>query len=225
MVNLSLIRSTLIANAVSIISLASLLLVPSQAAVINGNFDNDLKNWEAKGSVNLIDGQALMSAYGDDVTVVETFLELSDGTLNAVNRTSAANGSAIKQTITVNAGDILSFNWKFQGGDYLPFNDFSFYSINSIAYKLADIAQVGSFEESSSQTFHTFQTAGTYTIGFGVLNALDTSGTSFLAIDNVKVSSTTTVPEPASIIGILTISAISGTSALKRKQLVKARQN
>jgi hypothetical protein len=226
MITLSVVRSTLTASVASVIGLASILgASPSQAAVINGNFDNDLTGWGAKGSANIVDGKAFLSAFGDSDTNIETFLGLGAGALDALNGSNATNGSAIKQTITVNAGDILSFDWQFQGQDYLPYNDFSFFSISSLASKLADIKAVGSFGQKLSQTSYTFQSAGTYTIGFGVFNALDTAASSTLAIDNVKLSSTTSVPEPASIVGILAIGATGTTSALKRKQLVKARQN
>jgi hypothetical protein len=218
------VRSTLTAGVLSIVSLAGVLgASPSQAAVMNGTFETgDLSGWTTQGNTSNVNGQAFLSADGDSDTSIEQFLGLSAGTLDALNGSNATNGSAIKQTITANAGDVLSFDWLFQSGDYLPYNDFSFFSVSSVASKLADIMEVGTYGQKSSQTSYTFQNAGSYTIGFGVFNALDTYASSTITVDNVKLTSTKSVPEPASIIGILAVGAMGATSALKRKRLVKA---
>jgi hypothetical protein len=56
---------------------------------------------------------------------------------------------------------------------------------------------------------HTFTSGGTYTLGFGVVDVDltgngDTTVNSALLIDNIKVTnSSTTVPEPSVIFGLL----------------------
>ncbi|GGA04420.1 hypothetical protein CYANOKiyG1_16810 [Okeania sp. KiyG1] len=71
------------------------------------------------------------------------------------------------------------------------------------------------FEETGYQSFsHTFSESGTYTLGFGVVDAGDTVVDSGLLIDNVELTS---VPEPGLIFGLSLIGALGATS-LKRNQ-------
>ena len=62
---------------------------------------------------------------------LETFLGLAVGTLDALSAGDVTEGSAIKQTLTVSAGDSLSFDWNFLTNEDTPdfFNDMAFYSI------------------------------------------------------------------------------------------------
>ena len=214
-------RSTLTASIASLVGLASIAIAaPSQAAIINGSFDSgNLTGWETNGNAGVQNGQAFLTSSGASDANVEQFLGLTNGALDALNGgTNATVGSAIKQNVQVQAGDTLSFDWLFKGNDYLPYNDFSFFSVSSLASKLSDVLEVGEGGQKSAQNSYTFQTAGMYTIGFGVFNALDQGVNSDLSIDNVKISSATSVPEPGSMIGILAIGALSVSSALKRKQ-------
>ncbi|MBD2384785.1 PEP-CTERM sorting domain-containing protein [Cylindrospermum sp. FACHB-282] len=180
---------------------------PSQAAVIK--LDN-FTGWQTIGNVNLTTNRvSLNSEDGTSQNAVESFLGLDSGTLNTLN-TTPTNGSAIKNTITVQDNDVLTFYWKFQANDYLPFNDFSFYSIGSSAYQLADIAKVGSYGNITSQISYTFQQGGTYTIGFGVFNSIDSVYGSKLIIDEV--------PEPLTILGSLTAAGFG--VVLRRKRTI-----
>lgn len=188
---------------------------PSQAAVIN---ISDFTGWEQIGNVGFTSGNQqanLSSAEGVSDTAIESFLGLANGTLDASNFQNATNGSAIRNTIAVEAGDVLSFDWQFQTNDYLPYNDFSFYSIGSSLYELADIRLVGDFGQIASQTSYTFTTDGTYTIGFGVVNTLDQ-----LVASNLTVGSNAgePVPEPITIIGSLTAGAFGVALRRQKKQ-------
>ncbi|MBD2384784.1 PEP-CTERM sorting domain-containing protein [Cylindrospermum sp. FACHB-282] len=200
---------------------------PSQAAVIN--LDN-FTGWQTTGNVYLTtNGAVLYTDNGTSQNVVESFLGLGSGTLNTLN-TNPTNGSAIKNTITVQANDVLTFNWKFQTSDYLPYNDFSFYSIASSAYQLADVAQVGNYGQTTSQTSYTFQQGGTYTIGFGVFNARDYSVSSNLIIGDVNSAGNPDyppeVPEPLTMLGSLTAAGfgviLRRKRALAQKDTAKA---
>ncbi|MBD2775326.1 PEP-CTERM sorting domain-containing protein [Iningainema tapete] len=215
-------RSTIaFVGALSVISFAG--AAPSYAGIVNGDFESgNLNGWGTIGSASIENGGVSLSASGVSDTELETFLGLSVGTLDALNNINATNGSAIKQTITANAGDTLSFDWLFQANDYAPYNDFSFFTIGSIGSKLADVFQVGNYGQTASKTSYTFDKAGTYTVGFGVVNALDTAASPTLAVDNVKLSSVAAVPEPASMLGILAVGAFGVTSLQKRKQQAKA---
>ncbi|MBU7581968.1 MAG: PEP-CTERM sorting domain-containing protein [Nostoc sp. TH1S01] len=191
---------------------------PSQAAVIN---ISDFTGWQSIGNVSLSNQQAILSSGGVSDTAVESFLGLANGALEAFNFQNVNNGSAIKNTITVQAGDVLTFDWQFQAGDYLPYNDFSFYSIGTSLNKLADIRQVGNFGQIASQTSYTFTTAGTYTIGFGVVNTLDRFLDSSLTVRS-SGSGGEPVPEPMTILGTLVGGAFGVALRHKKKQQQKA---
>ncbi|WP_066377658.1 PEP-CTERM sorting domain-containing protein [Anabaena sp. CA = ATCC 33047] len=185
---------------------------PSQAAVINLY---DLTGWETIGNASSSGGQvSLSSSGGVSRFSIEQFLELPNQALNSLN-SSPTNGSALKTTITVNAGDVLEFDWRFSTNDYLPYNDFSFYSIGSLVTKLADVALVGNYGNTTSKTSYTFDQDGKYTLGFGVVNSRDTAVNSTLTVNNV-LESVKPVPEPFTILASLTTAGLG--VALRRKQ-------
>ncbi len=232
----------------------------TNSRLINGGFETgDFTGWKTLGSTNIETAafgsgptngtyQSLLSTGGAkfDGSIIEKFLGLNAGSLNNLAREitpdssafspiqqTATQGSAIEQTFTAKAGDILTFDWDFLTDEVLPpvpFSDFSFVSINSqsdgsISYlsELADITTVTSaisatrfFKETG---FHTFSfnipTTGTYTLGLGVTNVGDTTLDSGLLVDNVKLTS---VPEPTSVFSVLVFGALGTGSVLKRKQ-------
>ncbi|MCC5635478.1 PEP-CTERM sorting domain-containing protein [Nostoc sp. CHAB 5844] len=192
---------------------------PSQAAVIN---ISDFTGWQQIGNVSFSSNnqQATLSSGGVADAAIESFLGLANGALDAFNSQNTISGSAIRNTIAVEAGDVLRFNWQFLAGDYLPYNDFSFYSIGSSLDKLADVQLVGNFGETASQTSYTFTTGGTYTIGFGAINTLDESLASELIIGGSGDSEP--VPEPITIIGSLTAGAFGVALRRQKKQQQKA---
>lgn len=157
-------------------------------------------------------------AVGDDtVANLANFLNIPLSEINAGGR-NGFRGSGVKQVIVVdNIGDRLSFSWNFVTSQVpsAAFNDFAFLSISSSsvggpksAIFLADTfaapnPYVGvSFSRQSgygpTPTEFSFSEAGEYTIGFGVLNANDSSFPSGLLIDNVTLA----VPEPTALAGL-----------------------
>jgi hypothetical protein len=199
-------QSTMKVGAFSLIGIAGVFYtIPSQAVVINLN---DFSGWEKIGDVSVNDGTASLTTGATSDTDIEQFLGLASESLDNFNNINATFGSAIKQTITVNAGDSIDFNWSFKTTDYLPFNDFSFYTIGSSIYKLADVSSVGNYGQKESTTSFSVQSPGTYTIGFGVINAGDNGVSS-----NLNVG--TPVPEPLTILGSLAAGGVG--AALRRK--------
>ena len=197
----------------------------AQAATLtNGNFENGFNGWKTIGNTSIKNGKAsLQSTSSASDVKLESFLGLAAGSLDGLGNGNATFGSAIKQTIAAKAGDVLTFDWNFKAGDYLPFNDFSFFSISSALTELADVKFVADYGSTGLQNFvYTFQNSGSYSLGFGVANALDNGFNSQLSVDNVKVSSATSVPEPASVLGLLAVGAMGASSTLKRKQGQKA---
>ncbi len=163
---------------------------------------------------------------------LESFLGLSAGTLNGLaNPDSAIEGSGFKQTFHANAGERLSFDWDFATGETTdPINnDFGFYTLNGVAFKLADTgSSLSSVPGGASAAYdkHTgFATAtitlpgtGNYTLGFGAVNVADNTISSALLIDNVHLGAGTVsaaTPEPGSL--SLLIGAGIGGLLLRRR--------
>lgn len=142
--------------------------------------------------------QAWLRATADSASrfQIETLFGLPRFTLNTLTDTPAARGTAIRRTFTVDAGMTLEFDWNFltrEFGDEIK-SDFAFVVINDQLIKLADsgAAQqptIAAYErETGSQTFrYTFPTAGSVTIGVGVINSTNRFVESALLLDDFRL--------------------------------------
>jgi hypothetical protein len=228
----------LTASVLSILSLSTVFVAaPSQAAVINGSFENSLTGWTKTGTAGSIsafsdaiptDGskQAGLTTYSAGVSTasLEAFVGLSAGSLNSLGNGTVSGGTAIQQTFAATAGDVISFDWNFLTFEDTPssnYNDFAFVSFNGLT-ELADTNSA--FYDTSTifreqtgyqTTSFTVATTGTYTLSLGVVSVGDGRAPSALLVDNVRTES---VPEPASMLGILAFGALGGRKLLKRKQ-------
>jgi hypothetical protein len=227
-----------------LISLGSLAFAsPSSAAIVNGGFEDNLNNWATNRDVSIqtssvgvnpTEGsfQALLTtdnpaSYVGFAGGLEDFLGLSLGDLDPDpgNFVAATKGSAIQQAFTANTGDILSFDWNFLTDDLLP--DYAFVVLNGLS-TLADTSAATNLSntvfsnETGFQTFtYTFASAGSYTLGIGVVDVVDTEDVSALLVDNVKLVSTqppAKTPEPASLLGLLVLGSFGIGSRLRRKK-------
>lgn len=193
------------------------VVVPT--ALTNGSFENGLVGWTVSGDVNTATSsigespfsgiyQAILTTdntAGGDVPIVslDSFLDLTAGTLNGVTTSSATAGSAMRQTVSVAAGTQITIRYNFLTREETPanqFNDFAFFSVASDHFEeailLADTFTTG-FGPSASlydqstgyrTLLYTFATAGTYTLGFGVSDSEDTSFDSAVLIDDLALS-------------------------------------
>jgi len=213
----TLLRSAVIAAAISSFGVGG----PATAASLtNGGFETgDFSGWSAIGPTSVVTGafgtgptegtyQALMdnSSGSSSDASIESFLGISAGSLDGISSGDATQGSAIKSVFDVNAGDTISFDWNFLTNEVTPssFNDFSFVSItvDGVVQVLADTTASGFSssgttynEETGFNSFsYTLGTAGTLTLGLGVMDVKDSSFNSALLVDNVTVSP---VPLPA----------------------------
>jgi hypothetical protein len=182
----------------------------SPGAVSNGSFETgNFTGWTTQGNTNIKTAysginptqgsyQALITNGGGSVSDanLESFLGLSAGTLDGMGNGDATEGSAIKlSTITVAAGTTLSFDWNFLTNESTPssYNDFAFVSINGLK-ELADtnstfVIPSGSVKQTGYKQFsYTFTTAGTYTIGLGVVDEGDGAVDSSLLVDNFSLT-------------------------------------
>lgn len=200
----------------SFFSLSSFTLIsPSFAANI------DLSSWDRSGDVISVPDQAtLTNAFsdgsddadnynvsGNDPTYInslETFLGLNPGDLGL----DATEGSAIKRTFNVLAGDVISFDYSFLTYDTIS-SDRAFVTISNSVIPLTG----------SSAFSYTFTTSGSYNVGIGVFDVDDTFGSSILSVSRANYQSNS-VPEPSIILGSLLAGSFG--AILKRKGIKKA---
>lgn len=227
----------------TLITVAGLLasnLEASHAAVVNGSFETgNFSDWNTSGQASVetssfqvtpVNGsyQAVLQtcvfvgACDDNQPLtnasnLESFLSLSG---NQLSNLSVVEGSAIKQTITANAGDIFSFSWNFltdEDAADVDYSDFAFFTLNNTLYSLADTQS--SFPVNPSFSHLTKETGyqpytipisvtGDYILGFGVVDVDKTgggnaAGNSALLVDNIKLTNIAKVPEPDPIFGLL----------------------
>ncbi|MBO3459398.1 MAG: hypothetical protein KME33_15315 [Aetokthonos hydrillicola CCALA 1050] len=192
----------------------------TNSVLTNGNFEaGNFTGWTTLGSTKIENGefggaltnetyQSLLTTGGQsfDDSIIEKFLGLNAGGLNNLEKGATA-GSAIQQTFTAKAGDVLTFDYNFLTNEVLPpvnFSDFGFVSISSQSDHSKDFiselanattsqlttSQTQFFGETGFKSFsYTVPEDGTYTLGIGVSDVGDTTGTSGLLIDNVKLTS------------------------------------
>ncbi|MCA2702737.1 MAG: PEP-CTERM sorting domain-containing protein [Microcystis sp. M179S2] len=227
----------------TLITVASLLasnLEASHAAVVNGSFETgNFSDWNTSGQTSVetssfqvtpVNGSyqaALQTCFFigacDDnqpltnASNLQSFLSLSG---NQLSNLFVTEGSAIKQTITANAGDVFSFSWNFltdEDAADVDYNDFAFFTLNNTLYSLADTQSSfpvnPSFshltKETGYQTYTiTISVSGDYILGFGVVDVDKTgggnaTGNSALLVDNIKLNNIAKVPEPDTLFGLL----------------------
>lgn len=122
----------------------------------------------------------------------------------------AYEGSALFNTVNVQAGDTLSFDWRLFGQintGSMPAPDAAWLILGNTAIKLADVDGLttvnGTWLDSGTQHIsHTFTQAGSMKIGLVVADVDSYDTTSVLAIQNVGL--TAAVPEPEGVALALT---------------------
>ncbi len=226
---------------------------PSSAQVINGSFETGaFPSFSTIGDTSIQTSafgsgptagnfQALITNNGNLTSVpaseLETFLGLAPGNLNSLGNGTTIEGSAIRQTFTANAGDVLTFDYNFLTQGPLPpdpnFNDFSFFTISNSTDSVLELADTSlattpfpnppTFDNQTgfqSRSF-TIPTSGTFNLGFGVTDVEDGSIDSGLLVDNIVLQQLPVpepIPEPASVLGLLTFGALGAIAMLKRKR-------
>ncbi|MEH2271006.1 MAG: PEP-CTERM sorting domain-containing protein [Nostoc sp.] len=193
---------------------------PSFAASLN------LSNWDKSGDVVAVPSQAMLTnafANGSDdaanynvsgnnpayISSLETFLGLNPGALGI----DATEGSAIKTTLNILAGDAISFDYFLLTYDTFS-SDRAFVTISNSVIPLTG----------SDPFRYTFATSGIYKVGIGVTDVNDTSGSSILSLTNALVTNSNPQPVPEPLTTLASILAGSFGVMLKRKDIKKLNQ-
>jgi len=219
---------------------AAFAALPAQAQVLNGGFSSGLTSWTQLGDVSIQSGAALLTtaavnfeddapasagafnfsgiAAADSSNSLDTFSNLSVDALDpdAGSLVFAFEGSALKQTFTVGAGDVIFFQWQFLTND--PLADYAYVVINGTKINLgqASLASTSSSPfafESAVNTFSSqaFPSAQTVDFVVGVVDVNDFNGTTALQFDNVQI-----VPEPSS--AMLALAGLLGLAGRRRSR-------
>lgn len=155
---------------------------------------------QGAGALNLT-GSEPAAAFGD----IETFLGVPVGSLDADVLNQATEGSAIKLTLNVVAGDFLTIDWSLLTNDVSNGSvggmDYLFLTVGDTVHRLGqsgDAAASASsgylYQTSPQQSTFTFLADGAYTIGIGLVDVTDYANTTQASITHVAL--TTAVPEP-----------------------------
>ncbi|RYD40717.1 MAG: PEP-CTERM sorting domain-containing protein [Verrucomicrobiaceae bacterium] len=135
---------------------------------------------------------------------LEDFVGITVGGLDRDILEQATEGSALKLTMTVAAGDVLTFDWNLLTHDSMGM-DYAFFVVNGVVVNtfssaLATNAAAGAFgnETGFASVSYEFTSSGPVEIAFGVVDMVDYIGTSTLMVGNVSI------PEPsAALLGAL----------------------
>jgi hypothetical protein len=194
-------HSLLTAGAASLLSVGNWLLAsPSYAITL------DFASWDTIGDVTQVTLNEAQANSGTEFTVLNNgatgslsdFLNIIPDILDRLDPEypfgfGATQGSAIKETLVVQAGDKFSFHWELQSGS--DTFDKAFVTINgSIDLLNIDDMLSGKYE-------YTFSSAGDFLVGIGIVDIGDTFGESQLIVSNGKLQP---VPEPLTLLGIFT---------------------
>lgn len=133
---------------------------------------------------------------------LETFFSLDPMTLTDLGNGPAFNGSGILTSLTVVAGDELSFRYNFLTNEVSDLgntiNDFAFLTVDGVVTQFADVVSLplvsssapGFASETGFQTYtFRFTNSGLIALGFGVVNVTDGTFDSGLLIDDLMLNS------------------------------------
>jgi PEP-CTERM motif len=240
--------STLTAGVISLMGLSSLWTVANAASIVNGGFETGFAGWtvvdQPGGS-----GSWFTTGGGSSPLSFHPIPSPTEGTQFAVTDQFGPGSHVLFQDINLEAGSqhILSFDWIAQNWagifanpgtvdknvfpnqqfrvDLVPTGFSDWFGPNSsagiLANILAPVAENAPVTAWNNLAFDLTPWAGsTVRLAF---REVDNQSYFNAGIDNVKIASSTStsVPEPASVLGLLAFGVFGTASVLKRKQQQK----
>lgn len=224
---------------------ASLVAVSSASASVGffEGFDSGLAGWTTTGDVAIVasggnSSARLTNAFTggfDDPTelnlsgidpvaaggALETAAGLPAGALDLSLLNQATEGSVLARSFTVEAGDVLSFDWQLLTQD-VGGADYAFLTVGNSLITLGNAASAalpGSGDylaQTGLSTYqYTFANAGTFQVSFGIADVGDYAVSSALSLDNVAL---TPIPEPSTYAAILGAAGLVGAMIHRRKR-------
>jgi hypothetical protein len=224
-------------------ALALALCSAGASAAFSDDFTSGLSGWTAGGDVVAAGGVAVLTTAsatfeddigeslnlsGTDPLIVgdagglEDFTGVAIGSLDPDIEANATEGSALRRSFAVQAGERFSFDWNLATLDTDPglAKDYAFVVIEGQRFDLgrAADAQQAAASPYAAQTGwmhfeYVFAQAGNVNIAFGVVDVTDYSVSSRLSLDNVSISA---VPEPHAYALLLAGLGLAGFAARRR---------
>ncbi len=162
------------------------------------------------------DFQAFIEGGGTSFSELRTFFGI---TQPAGNPNNAFDGAGLKLSdgFAADAGDLLTFDWRFEAGDFLDGNlgnDFAFFVLDGEMIQLGSVEDVlGDAAPENWVGYVTMEVPITtnnsaHTLGFGVVNGGDGFNPSWLHVDNIKVHRTSVIPEPGTGLTLLVLTGL-----------------
>jgi hypothetical protein len=229
-----------IALAAALFTLGSAPSFAQSTTFQNGTFDTGLTGWDTLGDVsvglfaggnpravlttafldpldpNAMEGQDNRSGVSAaDISLIESFAGVAPFALDIGG--PAYEGSVMRQSFSVMAGDAINFNFWFSLLTQQPVTpgfpaDIGFVSVNGNVISVLDPMATNGMGAFSYQ----FATGGVANVAIGVLDIGDFVGNTELRVDNITVSA---VPEPEAFAMLLAGLGLVGAVARRRRKI------
>ncbi len=187
----------------TVVALSLMTTTHSFAGIINGDFESGLNSWTTTNGVSTTTSplSGLQSAYVSSSTLslsgLDSFFGLTSNTfLNTLDCSDEPcfQGSGLYQSVSYQAGDILSFDWMTTLENTSDYVDWVGFVVEGTLIQLGN--GVNAADNTLFNTEYTFLNSGTSFIGFVVGDGGDGCCGSTMKVDNVTI---TAVPEPTHI--------------------------
>ena len=195
----------------------------AQAQVSNGDFAQGLTGWGNAGDVGVLSGNLLLGTetrFGSAAWIndLAPLIGKAATDFDLPDLGEAVEGSIAWQSFSAAAGSTLSFEWQFGTADTYE-GDYAFVMVDGQISLLGSLASAstpvpGVGMSTGWQSFSLqLNGSGNHQVAFGVLDLVDVSGESGLALRNVQV---TAVPEPST--WLMSLAGLAALGALARRR-------
>ena len=147
---------------------------------------DDLDGADTDGAT-VLEIESLYNINDSDVSVYSLIDELNEDGADINIDSDEVDGSALKITLTSEAGETVTFNWNFIDSEYdsADYNDFAYVVVDGQEISLLSLVE-NSVESDSGVFTYTFEEAGAHEIVFAVINDEDDVVESGLEVEYVS---------------------------------------